>query len=209
MGLKDMTKPHDNNVSTTKNSHGLNEVREKDSVGISFLEIRQNALPFDWPKVGDPGFPGLVPLFDALRLECHAPGQPLPSNPAESEDSSCLLNSELQDMSSNRSITTMDNINSCLVLQRTGIESGKHRTAYKSPHYPWRDIDNVFWGNSTSPLTEIYIFPPCQAPLQAKKANVVNLWGSLRAEALELETKFTKLEEQFGDHNPAVMALME
>jgi Tetratricopeptide repeat len=35
------------------------------------------------------------------------------------------------------------------------------------------------------------------------------LWGSLTAEASELETKFTKLEEQFGDHNPAVMALME
>jgi tetratricopeptide (TPR) repeat protein len=38
---------------------------------------------------------------------------------------------------------------------------------------------------------------------------VVNLWGSLTAEASEVKTKFTKLEEQFGDHNPAVMALME
>jgi hypothetical protein len=112
-------------------------------------------------------------------------------------------------MSSNGSITTTDNINSCLILQRTGIEDGKHRTAYKSPQYPWRDIDNVFLGKSTSPLTEIYVFPPCQAPLRAKKANVVNLWGSLTAEVSELETKFTKLEEQFGDHNPAVMALME
>jgi tetratricopeptide (TPR) repeat protein len=209
MGLKDMTKPYDNNVSATKNSHGLNEVCEKDSVGILFLEMRQNSLPFDWSKVDVLGLPGLVPLFDTLRLERHASGQPLSSNPAESEDSSCLLNSELQDMSSNGSITTIDNINSCLVLQRTGIENGKHRTAYKSPQYPWRDIDNVFWGNPASPLTEIYVFPPCQVRLRAKKANVVNLWGSLTAEASELETKFTKLEEQFGDHNPAVMALME
>lgn len=171
--------------------------------------MRQSTLPFDWSKVGDPGFPGLVPLFNALRLACHAPGQPLSSNPAESEDSSCLLNSELQDMSSNGSITTIDNTNSCLNLQRTGIKDGKHRTAYQSPQYPWRDIDNVFLGNSTSPLTEIYVSPPCQAKLWAKKANVVNLWGSLTAEASELKTKLTKLEEQFGDHNPAVMALME
>ena len=171
--------------------------------------MRQNSLPFDWSKVDDPGLPGLVPLFDSLRLERHAPGQPLSSNPAEFEDSSCLLNSELQDMSSNGSITTIDNINSCLVLQRTGIEEGKHRTVYKSPQYPWRDIDNVFLGNSASPFTEIYVFPPCQAPLWAKKANAMNLWGSLTAEASELKTKFTKLEEQFGDHNPAVMALME
>ncbi|PMD62303.1 TPR-like protein [Hyaloscypha bicolor E] len=208
-GLKEKAKSHDNNVSAIKNSDGLNEIREKDSVGISFLEIRQNTLPFDWSKVDVHGLPGLVPLFNALHLECYAPGQPLSSNPTESEDSPCLLNSELQDMSSNGSITTIDNINSCLILQRTGIQDGKHRTAYKSPQYPWRDIDNVFLGKSTSPLTEIYVFPPCQAPLRAKKANVVNLWGSLTAEASELETKFTKLEEQFGDHNPAVMVLME
>jgi tetratricopeptide (TPR) repeat protein len=173
------------------------------------MDMRQNALPFDWSKVNVLGLPGLIPLFNALRLDRTTPDQLLPLDEDESDDPSCLCNYELQEISNNGSTATAEDFDPCLSLQKTSIEAVRHRKTNKSPQYPWRDIGNVFCGYSTSPLSEIYIFPPGQKSLQKDKAYVVNLWSSLTAEVSELEMKFAKLERQFRDHNPAVIALIK
>ncbi|PMD30601.1 hypothetical protein L207DRAFT_641537 [Hyaloscypha variabilis F] len=184
----------------------LNEVREDDSDDISLPDVRQNT--FDWSRLDDPGLPGLVPLLTALRLESAATDQSSPLDETEIKDPLCLRNSELQEISSNRPVSVIDSIDSCLLLYRPESED-KHETRNNSPQYPWRSIENVFWGTTTSPLNEIYVFPPSQAPRWTKNANVVNLWASLTEEASKLEMKLAKLEAHFGDHNSAVMAVME
>jgi hypothetical protein len=174
------------------------------------MDTCSGALPFNWSKIDVSDLPGLVPLFNALRIERATPDQSLLVDEAEAESEAhlCLYNAELQDISNNGSPTTTEDFDPCLSLQKTSFEAIKQRTS-KSPQYPWRDIDNVFCGYSTSPLNEIYIFPSERKPLRKSKAYVVNLWGSLTAEASELEMRFAKLSRQFGDHNPAVIALMQ
>jgi hypothetical protein len=163
---------------------------------------------FDWSRWDDSGLPELVPLLTALRLEPAAADQSSTLDETETEEPSCLRNSELQGISSNGPVSVIDSIDSCLLLYKPESEDSKHETRNNSPQYPWRCIENVFWGNTISPLNEIYVFPPSQVP-RTEKANVVNLWASMTAEASKLEMKLAKLEAHFGDHNSAVMAVME
>jgi tetratricopeptide (TPR) repeat protein len=182
-------------------------VPEDDSDDVSLPDMRQNT--FDWSRLDDSGLPELVPLLTALRLESAAADQSSPLDETETEEPSCLRNSELQDISSNGPVSVIDSIDSCLLLYKPESEDNKHGTRNNSPQYPWRSIENVFWGNTTSPLNEIYVFPPSQAPRWTKKANVVNLWACQIEETSKLEMKLAKLEAHFGDHSSAVMAVME
>jgi tetratricopeptide (TPR) repeat protein len=195
--------------SMTENIHHLEGAREQDSIGISFMDMCQNGEPFQWSKVEVTGFPELLLLFKALRSEDTAPDQSFLFDEAESDAMTFLSNSELQELSSNNSHAKTDDFHTCLSIRTKSMETIKHRTNYPSPQYPWRDIQNVFCGYSTSPLNEIYVFPPCQESLRASKSRIENLWGSLNAEALELEMRLFKLEGQFGENNPAVIAALE
>ena len=201
---------HYGNVPTTKSFHDLNEARENDSEETSFPGMAHNMSPFDWSRFEDLGLSELVPLFTALRLESIIHDQ-LSSSPneTEAEDSEYLLNSQLYDMSRNASVSGVDNIDLCLMLCSKSIEDSNHETLYNTPQYPWRDLDNVFLGAITSPLNEIYVFPPSQALPRTRKANIVDLWARLSTEASKLELKLVTLEEQFGNHNPAVIAVIE
>jgi tetratricopeptide (TPR) repeat protein len=195
--------------SMTENAHHLDGARQANSVGISFMDMCQNGVPFEWSKLEVTGFPELLPLFEALRSECAAPDQSFLFDEAESDAITFLSNSELQELSNNSTHVKTDDFHTCLSIRTKSMETIKHRTNYPSPQYPWRDIQNVFCGYSTSPLNEIYVFPPCQESLRTRKARVENLWGSLNAEAFELEMRLSKLERQFGDQNPAAIAAME
>jgi tetratricopeptide (TPR) repeat protein len=195
--------------SMTENIHHLEGAREQDSIGISFMDMCQNGEPFQWSKVEVTGFPELLLLFKALRSEDTAPDQSFLFDEAESDTMTFLSNSELQELSSNKSHAKTDDFHTCLSIRTKAMETVKHRTNYPSPQYPWRDIQNVFCGYWTSPLNEIYVFPPCQESLRTGKARVENLWASLNAEVSELEMRLFKLERQFGDHSPAAIAAME
>jgi tetratricopeptide (TPR) repeat protein len=195
--------------SMTENIHKLEGAREPDSIGISFMDMCQNEEPFQWSKVEITGFPELLLLFKALRSEGSAPDQSFLLDEVEYDATRFLSNSDLQEISNNRSHLKTDNFHTRLSIRTKSVESIKHKTNYPSPQYPWRDIQNVFCGYSMSPLNEIYVFPLCQESLRTSKAIVENLWSSLNAEALELETRLFKLERQFGEHNPAVIAAME
>ena len=200
--------PYDN-VSTTKSLHDLNEDRDNDPGETAFPEMHQNTSPFEWSRFEELSVPELVPLLTALRLEATSTEQPPFPDESEAEDSEYLLNSELQDMSKNGSVSGIDNIDLCLTLCNNSIQDTNQEALNNTPQYPWRDPENVFMGTTISPLNEIYVFPPSQVLPRTRKSNVVDLWSCLSAEASKLEVKLGKLETQFGNHNPAVIAVME
>ena len=173
------------------------------------MEICQGAWPFDWSTVDIPGSPGLTRLFEGLKIESdtHIPSLALDST--DSHDPSCLSHCEIEEVFNRTTQVTNGAMHQVRYNHRQRyFLSLVEPSEARQPHYPWRDIDGVFCGYATSPLMEIYVFPPSPQPKVFRKP-VYPLWTRLLSQEQELGITFTKLNQQLPADSPAVVAVME
>jgi tetratricopeptide (TPR) repeat protein len=173
------------------------------------MEICQDRWPFDWSTVDVPGSPGLSRLFSALEIEAKTFVPPLSLETPESEDSRCLSNVEILVLSDKDRNAIPDDFD-YLHLSRDGECSAPIGTASSHyPHYPWRDINAVFFGHAPSPFNEVYIFPPSYTAARKTPVSRITELEALELEETDLEIKFAKLKKQLHVDHPAVIAIME
>jgi pentatricopeptide repeat protein len=190
-----------------------NDLERGDSVTIKAtpVEISQDSWPFDWSKVDVPGSPGLSRLFKALEIESsHIP--PLHLDEPDADTSSCLSKSEMQEVFNSTEKTASEIYHSPLPSQiRRYDMSLQGELPRSSPQYPWRNIEGVFFGYTTSPLMEIYVFPPSppRNPHRNASRAAIPLWTEYQMEETELKNKFAKLKQQLPEDSPAIVAVME
>jgi len=176
---------------------------ESDGIISTSTEIYQVSWHFDWSKVDVPGSPRMSRLFEGLRVECDSPIQPISLN-KDPDDISCLSSSQIRELfnEANREI------NEDLGL----LLSSKSKTnlaidRLTPPVFPYRDIENVFWGHSSSPLSEIYVFP--SPPPRSSLRRLAASDKELRELQAELESRFRMLKTQLPANHPAVFTVME
>jgi tetratricopeptide (TPR) repeat protein len=173
------------------------------------IEIFQDRWPFDWSTVDVPGSPGLSRLFSALEIEAKTFVPPLSLETPESEDSQCLSNVEILVLSNKDRNAIPDDFD-YLHLSRDGKRSAPIETASSHyPHYPWRDINAVFFGHAPSLSNEVYIFPPSYTTARKTPVSRTTAMKALELEEPDLEMKFVKLKKQLHVNHPAVIAIME
>jgi tetratricopeptide (TPR) repeat protein len=148
-------------------------------------------------------------LFSALEIEVKTFVPPLSLETPESEDSQCLSNVEILVLSNKDRIAIPDDFD-YLHLSGEGKCSAPIETASTHyPHYPWRDINAVFFGHAPSLSNEVYIFPPSSTAARKSRVSRITALKDLELEEMDLEIKFTKLKKQLDVNNPAVIAIME
>jgi pentatricopeptide repeat protein len=180
----------------------------------ALLDICQDYWPFDWSKVNIPGSPGLSRLFRGLELESASHIPPISLDEPEADDPPCLSKSELQDLvygSKETSNASFHPARASRVQRYSTSTALEKSSAGRDPQYPWRNIERVFCGYATSPLTEIYVFPSTFPPDHSRKPfhPVMPLRSEFQRRETELKAKFGKLKKRLPADNPAVVAVME
>lgn len=166
----------------------------------------------DWSTIDVPGSPGLARLFSALKIECATPVPPLSldTSDSDSDDTPTLSSLEIQEVFNNghEKVTEEFNQLSLSTVSKKFVSVDSSFSA-QSPHYPWRDINAVFCGYSSSPLNEVYVFPRSRNILRNAVESKYTEYDSLQEEQTELEFKLRKLKKQFKVSHPAVVEVME
>jgi len=171
-------------------------------------ELCQDSWPFDWSTVDVPGSPGLTRLFKALEIENFL-AEELSLSASDTETQQYISDTDMQ------LLFNEENKQLSVDLQHSSTSQPRkdlvptHNRRSQTPHYPWRDIEAVYWGYNASPLTEIYIFQPVQNVAQKATVPRVPKWESLDEEEREVETTLRKLKQQLQNYHPAVIVLME
>jgi tetratricopeptide (TPR) repeat protein len=144
-----------------------------------------------------------------LEIEAKTFVPPLSLETPESEDSQCLSNVEILVLSNKDRYAIPDGFD-YLHLSRDGKCSAPIETASSQyPHYPWRGINDVFFGHSPCPLNEVYIFPPSYTAARKSPVSRITKLEALELEETDLEIKFAKLKKQLHVNHPAVIAVIE
>jgi tetratricopeptide (TPR) repeat protein len=178
------------------------------------MDIVQDLRPFDWSSVDIPGSPGLSRLFKGLEIDS-AHIAPMSLDEIAFDDSSCISNKEVLEVVRSKNMTTREEL--LLACSSESSQMQSYCTALEEvptsqyPHFPWRNIEGVFCGYTSSPLTEIYVFPPSPPQNHGRKSlsPKITLWADLQKQEKELRIKFEKLKEHLPEDHPALPAAME
>lgn len=176
----------------------------------SSKETSQDSWPFDWSTVDVPGSPGLARLFGALKIECATPVPPLFLDTSDSDDAPTLSSLEIQEVfnKDHEKVTQeLNHLSGSKVSKKFVSLDTSFST--RNPHYPWRNINEVFCGYSSSPLNEVYVFPQSRNIKRNAVKSKDTECDSLQEEQAELEYKLRKLKKQFKISHPAVVKVME
>lgn len=175
------------------------------------MEICQDSGLFDWSAVDVPGSPELSRLLKSLEIESAVQIPPLSLNEPEPSDVPCLTRLEIQEVFNKNNGTANKD------FHRTRISRVRKRSAppeivsrREPPHYPWRNLEFAFCGYTSSPLNEIYVWPPPPSRKASRRAThlAAPTKEYLGTQEKELQIKLAKLRNQFGESNPAVIAAM-
>jgi len=172
------------------------------------MDVSQDSWPFDWSTVDVTGSPGLSRLFRGLRLESEASIPPISLDEPEPEDGSCLSKAQMGELFEENKWKTNQDRSLVRSSKSTYVISISKPT--QRPAYPYRDVDKVFFGYSSSPLNEIYVFPTSPSDSLCKPAfSGLPVFDSLEIQQAELESQLSKLEKQFPITHSAVLTVME
>jgi len=178
------------------------------------MDTYQDLWPFDWSKVDIPGSPSLSRLFKALQTEFATHIPPLSLDTPGSDDPPCLSSLEIQELLNGSVKTGIESFHRARSSQAQTYFitlSAEKTSRSRHPQYPRWHSEDVFCGYVTSPLREIYVFPPSPPRKISRKPSHsrTHLWTHLQTLEIEHEIKFTKLKKQFPTDNPAIAAVME
>jgi tetratricopeptide (TPR) repeat protein len=177
--------------------------------------LSEDSWLINWSTVEVPQSPNLSRLFMALKTECENPVPALSLEPGYLPDvPRCISERQIQDLFNNDNKMLNSDGNNQLYSSekyKLSLPLPLVPTGQKSPIADLQDFaTEVFFGYSTSPLNELYIFScsPSGGPTEANLSNGT-VWASLTSQETDFETKLTKLQPQFGIGHPAVVAATE
>jgi tetratricopeptide (TPR) repeat protein len=183
--------------------------------GSETSTLSEDSWLINWSTVEVPQSPNLSRLFMALKTECENPVPALSLEPGYLPDvPRCISERQIQDLFNNDNKMLNSHGNNQLYSSekyKLSLPLPLVPTGQKSPIADLQDFaTEVFFGYSTSPLNELYIFScsPSGGPTEANLSNGT-VWGSLASQETDFETKLTKLQPQFGIGHPAVVAATE
>lgn len=177
--------------------------------------LNEDSWLINWSTVEVPQSPNLSRLFMALKIECENPVPALSLEPGYLPDvPRCISEPQIQDLFNNdNKILNSDGNNQLYSSKKykPSLPLPLVPTGQKSPIADLQDFATaVFFGYSTSPLNELYVFSgsPSGEPTEANLSNRT-VWASLASQETDFETKLTKLQPQFGIGHPAVVEATE
>ena len=123
-------------------------------------ELCQDPWPFDWSTVDVPGSPGMTHLSQALETESSTPEEELSLEVPRTEMPCWLSDYDMRQMFNEDNKRPSTEFQHSITFQDSNEMLLTRSCRNPSLQCPWRDIEAVFFGYNTSPLTGLSIYRP-------------------------------------------------